>query len=225
MKKIMICLGFGLLIIMVLSLCIIICKKEREDRNIETSKKGVDVEKDEFVDKNEIDVYSELEKEYNSFLDDLYRKKKSSKGSYSLSFLLKDMDSDSIPELVIKKNTKLIIYAYTDKEIVKIGKTDEFGGTGRYFYSNKSSYPGIFYFHVGGGCEHYGYIYVENNHMISQELWNEDYSGISEILGKNRGKIEEISLDKQIIDESKIVCAENQELVFREVVPSYYQEP
>lgn len=208
---------------MVLSVYVIISKKEREHRTIETSEKNFVAGKEQFVDKNEIDVCSELEEAYKSFLDNLYRKKNSSKGIYSLNFLLRDMDSDSIPELIIKKNTKFIIYAYTNKEVVKIGKTDEFGGTGKYFYSNKSSYPGIFYFYVGGGYENYGYIYIENNHMIDQELWNEDYSGISKILGKSREKIEEISLDKQIIDESKIVCAENQELVFREVVPLNYQ--
>ena len=165
---------------------------------------------------------NELEEAYKSFLDNLYRKKNSSKGNYFLSFLLRDMDSDSIPDLIIKKNTKFIIYTYTDK-VVKVGKTGEFGGTGRYFYSNKSLYPGIFCFWVGGGYEHYGYIYIENNHVIFQELWNEDFTGISKILGKNREKIEEISSDKQIIDESKIVYDENQELVFREVVPLNYQ--
>lgn len=35
------------------------------------------------------------------------------------------------------------------------------------------------------------------------DLWNEDYSGISKILGKDRGRIEETSSDKQLIRESK----------------------
>lgn len=59
MKKKMICICFSILIIVLLGAFIIINKKEREHRNIETSNESFVVEKEEFADKNEIDVCSE----------------------------------------------------------------------------------------------------------------------------------------------------------------------
>lgn len=223
MNKKLICICSVLVTIMAVGVGTIIYEYGRAQRE-EAFKDSFDGENEELANYDETDTYSEMEEAYKSLLDHLYRKKRSAKNKYFLNFLLRDLDGDSIPELIIKKNTKFIFYAYVDKSVVEIGKTDEFGGTGHYFYSNSPSYPGIFYFYVGGGYEHYGYIHVENNHMIDQELWNEDFTGISKVLGKDRERIEEISSDKQIIEESKIVSAEKQELDFIKVVPSNYEE-
>lgn len=131
-------------------------------------------------------------------------------------FLTKDLDGDDILELIVKENLKLTVYKNGTKA-EQIGNYDFATGTTRFFASDNKDYQGIFCFYVSGGLNHYGYINVEENRLKVEELWNEDYSGISEEAGEKRNRIEEISKDKKLIEESKKVYHDNCELTFLEV--------
>lgn len=136
-----------------------------------------------------------------------------------IEFVKKDMDNNGIPELIIAKNgVDISVYTFdsNDYKVYQVGNCN-YGGTTRLFFSNDLSYSGIFYFHVGGGLEHYGYMTIKENSLIKEELWNYDYSGISEERGEKRNKTLEISSDKQLIDESKKVYNQNQDLLFEKL--------
>lgn len=151
---------------------------------------------------------------YIEFLEDIFKNNKDKEDI--LEFAMRDLDNNGIPEMVIAKNgVDITVYTY-DSKIYEAGNCN-YGGTTRLFFSNDSSYPGIFYFHVGGGLEHHGYLTIKENSLIEEELWNYDYSGISEELGEKRNKTLKISSDKQLIDESKEVYSQNQDLLFEEL--------
>ena len=40
-------------------------------------------------------------------------------------------------------------------------------------------YPGIFYFTVGGGANHYGYMSIKNQKLSFEDLWEENYASES----------------------------------------------
>jgi len=124
----------------------------------------------------------------------------------SLGFLNKDIDGDGVPELIVFQNgTVMTVYTF-DGTVKEVGVLQFVTGTERFFHSNNPSYPGIFEFHLGGGLERYGYITIKDNQLIHEELWNEDYSGWRE------NRIEELSDDKALIRESKIVYVENNDI-------------
>ena len=121
-------------------------------------------------------------------------------------FALKDLDNDGIPELLILNSlVNVAVYTFND-ELVKVGNRNYLTGTMRFLYSNNPSYPGIFYFSVGGGLYHYGYMTVKDKEFIYEELWNEDYSGWRE------NRIEELSKDKGLIKESKNVYSKGNDI-------------
>lgn len=156
---------------------------------------------------------------YTTFLNNLFEKK-SSKTTFQ--FLIKDLDDNGIPELIIQKNgVNITVYTF-HSEVIKVGHHDFKSGTTRFLYSDQSSYPGIFTFGVGGGCEWYGYISIQNDKMQIEKLWNKDFSGISKLLGKKRDKIEETSSDKQLIKESKRAYKGNQDLPFQKLHPKNF---
>jgi hypothetical protein len=140
----------------------------------------------------------------------------------ALEFFIKDLDNNGIPELIIVKNgVDISVYAYGDT-VGKVGDKDFFTGTTRLLYSENSSYPGIFYFYVSGGLNHYWYMTIKDNRLVDEELWNEDYSGITKELGENRGRIKEISADKQLIEESRTAYKENKDLPLQKLHPSNF---
>ena len=95
------------------------------------------------------------------------------------------------------------------KKLLKDLNTDFATGTTRFFSSDKTDYPGIFYFYVSGGLNHYGYMNIREKKLNIQELWNEDYSGISKEMGEKRDVIEEFSDDKKLIEESRTLYNNN----------------
>jgi hypothetical protein len=137
--------------------------------------------------------------DYTTFLSDLYKNKSSNE---ELDYSIKDLDNSGIPELIIAKNgvSNISVYTFNDT-VVEVGNHNFETGTTRLFYTDNSSYPGIFSYSVGGGLDHYGYITIKDNKLMYEELWNEDYSGISKELGISRNRIEEFSADKQLINE------------------------
>lgn len=158
--------------------------------------------------------------DYTTFLSDLYENKSSNE---ELDFSIKDLDNNGIPELIIAKNgvNNISVYTFNDT-VVEIGNHNFETGTTRLFFTDNSSYPGMFFYFVGGGLDHYGYITIKDNKLMYEELWNEDYSGISKELGISRNIIEEFSADKQLINESRKVYKENNDLLFQKLQPSNF---
>lgn len=158
--------------------------------------------------------------DYTTFLSGLYENKSSNE---ELDFSIKDLDHNGIFELIIAKNGVNNIAVYTfNNTVVEVGNINFATGTTRLFFTDNSSYPGMFYYYAGGGLDHYGYITIKDNKLMREELWNEDYSGISKELGISRKRIEEISADKQLINESRKFYKENNDLPFQKLQPSNF---
>jgi len=169
--------------------------------------------------KTESTLKEEGKVDYTTFLSGLYDNKSSSEELY---FSIRDLDNNGIPELVIERNgVNITVYTYNDT-VVEVGNHDFASGTTRLFFTDNPSYPGIFFYFAGGGLDHYGYLTIKDNKLMYKELWNEDYSGISKELGISREKIEEFSADKQIINESRKVYKENNDLPFQKLHPSNF---
>lgn len=84
-------------------------------------------------------------------------------------------------------------------------------GTIRYLISEKEQYW-YFCYYVGGGFEHYCYLSFDGELKI-ENLWNKDFTGISKKL-KKRKKIENLSDDKLLIEESKKVVEDGNDISF-----------
>lgn len=158
--------------------------------------------------------------DYTSFLSDLYDNKSDNE---ELGFSIKDLDNNGIPELIISKNgvSNITVYTFNDT-VVEVGNHFFETATTRLFFSDNSSYPGMFFYFAGGGLDHYGYITIKDNKLMYEELWNEDYSEISKDLGISRNRIEEFSADKQLIEESRKVYEENNDLPFQKLQPGNF---
>lgn len=139
---------------------------------------------------------------YESYLNERYKKGNNPDDLY---YFIKNIDGAGSPELFVidhaeEDGDQMKVYTYRD-EVRKIGSYF-LTGTTRLLYSDDPSCPGVFTFGVGGGLEHYGYMTVQDGKLSATELWNEDYSGISKELGKDRDRILELSSDKLLIRES-----------------------
>ena len=150
---------------------------------------------------------------YQKQLDELYGQKRS--GRY---YTVKDLDANGIPELIIHKGTELTVYSY-DQGIKRFGSYDFVTGTTVLLVSEQSDYPGIFYYWVGGGLEHYGYVSLMGQQIHTEELWNEDFTGITKEWRTDRGTILEISKDPDLIRESKRVYQSKKELSCKKILP------
>jgi hypothetical protein len=151
--------------------------------------------------------------DYKGFLTDLCQNKSPDE---QLDFLLKDLDNNGISELIIAKNgvNNITVYTFNDT-VAMLGQHNFETATARLFSSDHSAYPGIFCYFEGGGLDHYGYLTIRDNQVVYEELWNEDYSGISEELGIKRERVEEVSSDKQMISESRKIIEKNNDLSFQ----------
>lgn len=168
--------------------------------------------------KTERTLKEEGEVYYTTFLSDLYDNKSFDE---ELDFSIKDLDNNGIPELIIAKNGVNNITVYTfNNTVVEVGNHNFATGTTRLFFTDNPSYPGMFFYFASGGLDCYGYITIKDNKLMYEELWNEDYSGISKELGISRKRIEEFSADKQLINESRKVYKENNDLPFQKLQPS-----
>lgn len=155
--------------------------------------------------------------DYTDFLDDLYKSKSSDD---EIEYVIRDLDNNAIPELIIAENGVAHITVYTfSNTVVELGNHSFETGSTRLLYSDTPSYPGIFVCYSSGGLDHYGYLTIKDNRLVYEELWNEDYSGISAELGLNRKRIEELSSDKQLIEESRKAYEANKDLLFQLLNP------
>jgi len=165
-------------------------------------------------------IFEEPESAYAAFLNNLYSGDEDPKNLYEKDeldyygydddmefyYVTKDLDNDGTLELLIKNNhMNVAVYTY-DEDLKKVGNIVFSTGTSRFLYSNNPDYPYIFYFGLGGGLNHYGYVSIKDNQLVYEELWNEDYSGWRE------NRIEEFSKDKGLINESKIVYSKGNDI-------------
>lgn len=141
---------------------------------------------------------------YTGILDDL---KANLSDPY---YFIKDIDGDNSPDLLVLNNTTLSVYSY-EKYAKLIGGQDFLTGTVRFFSSDNSEYPGIFYFTVGGGANHYGYMSIKNKKLFFEDLWEENYASEST---DNTGNIKALSTDKGLIEESKRLYKNNSDINF-----------
>lgn len=173
--------------------------------------------------KNQTDVNKSghWEDAYASFLDGLYNNN-TLPDEKDFEFAILDLDKDGTDELiVVSGGSDLSVYTFKDS-VVEVGHHDFVTGTTKFFVSSNIEYSGIFCFSVDGGYEWHRYIGIEDNLLKIEDLWNEDCSGISEVLGDKRDRIKEFSSDKALIQESKKVYEENQVLVLKDMIPSNY---
>ncbi|MGN0492673.1 MAG: hypothetical protein ACI4F7_03410 [Acutalibacteraceae bacterium] len=144
------------------------------------------------------------EKVYDEFINHL-----NGKDSY---YTEKDIDGNGYDELIVKENTAVTVYSFNG-DVYEIGSHDFLTATARLFYSENGRFPGIFCFTVSGGVNHYGYMTVKSNKLFLEELWEEDYSGIT----GNNTAIKEISSNKELIAESKKAYSDSLDIVFTSV--------
>lgn len=120
---------------------------------------------------------------------------------YVLVFSLRDLDQDSIPELLIRQGNekdqtrRLFVYSYDDG-VCKIGECDDpnsFAGT--FLFSDHLEYHGLFSCKWGGGIERYGYLSIKGNHLVYEDLWLMDRT-------LDTPEQKDISNNKELINES-----------------------
>ena len=146
----------------------------------------------------------DYKKDYNELLADIYN---NSSDKNNISYFIKDLDNNGVNELVtVRVGTEITVYTYKDK-VYELGKNDFLTGTLQLFYTDDSAYPGIIYFTVGGGAEHYGYLTVKNDQLSFEKLWDNNYSN-EENSGNNQ--IVEFTTDKKLIEKSKNAYSNNQ---------------
>lgn len=139
------------------------------------------------------------------------------------AFLVKDVNNNGVPELILcTHGTCLQVYAFEEGKLIEGGRHEFSTGTIRYFISEKEQYPGIFCYYVGGGFEHYCYLSFDEELKI-EKLWNKDFTGISEKL-EGRKKIENLSDDKSLIEESKKVVEDGNEISFLKITTENINE-
>ena len=124
-------------------------------------------------------------------------------------YLLRDMDGDGVQELLLKEDTKLSVYTLTES-VTLVGEQEFATGTLRLLYSDKTDYPGIFTFTVGGGANHYGYMTLKDGKISQEKLWDDFFS----LADNDPGRVKTYSKDEAIIAESKTLYAKNKDLQF-----------
>lgn len=193
--------------------------KDVGDVDRDSDKAGKETSADRYEEQDNPE--NRWKKVYTEFLDNFPSKEDLKKNIFR--FAIRDIDGDNVPELLLQKNG-LIVTIYTCRsELVQIGRHNFQSGTTRFLVSDDSSCPGIFIFQVGGGYEWYSYMTVQGEKIVLEDLWNRDFSGISKILGKKRGKIEKTSFDEKLIAESKKVYKEDRDLSFQKILPRNYK--
>ncbi len=141
---------------------------------------------------------------YENFLNDLKNKQD------DLCYYIKDIDGNNINDLLILENTKLSVYTY-ENSIELIGEQDFLTGTVRFFSSDNINCPGIFYYTVGGGVDHYGYMTIKDKKLSFENLWEENYATEPQ---DSINRTKELSPNKDLISESKKLYNKNADIKF-----------
>lgn len=141
---------------------------------------------------------------YEKFLTDLKNKQD------DLYYYIKDIDGNNIDDLLVLENTKLSVYTY-EKSVELIGEQDFLTGTVRFFSSDNISYPGVFYYTVGGGKNNYGYMTIKDKKLSLENLWEENFTTEPQ---DSVNHIKELSSNKALISESKTLFDKNLDIKF-----------
>ena len=144
-------------------------------------------------------TYDNLMKSFNENVPEFY-------------YHYKDIDGNGVYELLILENCALYIYTYDDNGVRQIGSHDFVTGTVRMFSSQNPKYPGIFYFTVGGGCDHYGYLTLNGDNIVTTPLCEYYYSA-------DEPYWVDINDDKEMIAEAKALYKENKDIIFLDFEP------
>lgn len=198
MKKMFILLIFSLFTILMLSCCSPSDNSSLGNSSSNNSSLGNSSSETSFLENSSKDTATA--KSYDELLEELI---KSGKDIY---YTYKDIDGDGTDELLIHENTTLTVYTLANG-VEMVGEYDFVTGTLRLLYSDDPNFPGIFYFTVGGGKDHYGYLTIKDGSLNFEKLWEYEYSA-------DPVKIYEISPNKQLIEESKAAYEENRDIEF-----------
>ena len=100
---------------------------------------------------------------------------------YGHEFLLRDMDGDGIAELIIVQwsgdGSKItFVYSYADGKVYEAGYFLGEKLASQFCFSTDPAYPGLLTYNNGGGQEYYGYLYLENNELVCEDVWHEDHA-------------------------------------------------
>lgn len=203
MKKMFILLILSLFTILMLSSC-----RPLDDSSLDNSSSSNPSSNNSFLGNSSSET-SFLEnsskdtstvKSYDELLEEL---KKSEK---DIHYTYKDIDGNGTDELLIHENTALTVYTL-ENGVKMVGQYDFVTGTLRLLYSDDPNFPGIFYFTVGGGKDHYGYLTIKDDSLNFEKLWEYEYSA-------DPVKIYEISPNKELIEQSKAAYDNNRDIVF-----------
>lgn len=127
-------------------------------------------------------------------------------------YTTKDIDGNGIEELIIQNNTQITVYTYEDNTVKQLDSYDFVTGTFRLFSSQNEAYPGIFYYTVGGGCDHYSYLTLSGENICTTKLCEYYYSA-------DEPYWENISDDKELIAEAKELYNKNKDIEFIKFEP------
>lgn len=147
---------------------------------------------------------------YYQFMNNFYEE------NQDFYYAIKEIDGNDIKELIIKNNTAITVYTY-EEDIKQLGSYDFVTGTVRLFASEKEKHPGIFYFTVGGSCEHYSYLTIKNGAIVTEKLAEDHYA--AEELGYDKRTWVDISEDKEKIEEAKQLYKSNSDIKFVKFMP------
>lgn len=131
-------------------------------------------------------------------------------------YTTQDIDGNGVKELIIKVNTAITVYTY-EYGIKQLDSYDFVTGTVRMFASESPKYRGIFSFTVGGSCDHYSYITLNNGCLDKTKLCEYYFSA-------DEPYWNDISDDKEIIAEAKLLYNENRDIEFVEFKPTVSAE-
>ncbi len=149
---------------------------------------------------------SEISTAYNQLMTNLYSQ------TPDFYYAIKDIDGNGVKELIIKVNTAITVYTY-EYGIKQLDSYDFVTGTARMFESENPKYPGIFAFTVGGGCDHYSYMTLNNGYLTKTELCEYWYSA-------DEPYWNDISDNKEMIAEAKSLYNENRDIEFLKFEPT-----
>lgn len=151
-------------------------------------------------------------KSYASFLKDLASQ------DVEMRYAIHNIDHDEQPELLIsERGTKLTIYKMLDC-VTEIGNEDFQTGTVRWFFSTDKEHPGVFYYTVGGGADHYSLMTIQDNKLHFEALWDDVYaysptSDISALTVRYRVFTD----NKELVEESKRLYDQNQDIKWKKL--------
>lgn len=119
-------------------------------------------------------------------------------------FSLRDLDNNSIPELLIFQMSNagikevLTVYTY-DGGIYKLGDYSNPKGSfiSWFCVSKNSMFPGLYETWNGGGLEYYQYLSIEDGELICEYLWVHDLTGESPVINvlSNNQELVDSSMD------------------------------